>query len=240
MSASPSCCATSPTHVHFEEEGHYDSFYLRSDFSNNLNVGYAFVNFVRLEFIPNFVQRRVGKQWDMYGSMKKCEVSYATIQGIDCLLAKFRNSVVMEENPRYRPKLWYNVDSTDLPTIAGVPNRQAIGTEAALHCVFDTMFLAGNIDSIRPMFITKLVQRRVGKEWNTYGSMEKCEVFYATIQGVDCLPAKFRNSVVTEEIVHYRPKLWYNIDLTDLLTIADILDIAIVSTDSSRSTSRCR
>ncbi|KAG9759374.1 hypothetical protein KCU73_g3421, partial [Aureobasidium melanogenum] len=66
----------------------------------------------------------------MYGSLKKCEVSYATIQGIDCLLAKFRNSVVMEEIPRYRPKLWYHVDSTDLPTIAGLPDREAIGTEA--------------------------------------------------------------------------------------------------------------
>ncbi|CAD0109878.1 unnamed protein product, partial [Aureobasidium uvarum] len=129
-----------PNRVDFEDlkifldatsEGHYDFSYLRIDFSNNLNVGYAFVNFVRPEFITNFVQRRVGKEWNMYGSMKKCEVSYATIQGIDCLLAKFRNSVVMEEIPRYRPKLWYNVDSTDLPTIAGIPNRQAIGTEAS-------------------------------------------------------------------------------------------------------------
>ncbi|KAH0371565.1 hypothetical protein KCU65_g1688, partial [Aureobasidium melanogenum] len=128
-----------PNRVDFEDlklfldatsEGHYDFSYLRIDFSNNLNVGYAFVNFVRPEFIINFVQQRVGKEWSMYGSLKKCEVSYATIQGIDCLLAKFRNSVVMEEIPRYRPKLWYHVDSTDLPTIAGHPDNEAIGTEA--------------------------------------------------------------------------------------------------------------
>ncbi|KEQ71137.1 hypothetical protein M436DRAFT_52047 [Aureobasidium namibiae CBS 147.97] len=111
--------------------GHYDFSYLRIDFSNNLNVGYAFVNFVRPEFITNFVERRVGKEWNMYGSLKKCEVSYATIQGIDCLLAKFRNSVVMEEIPRYRPKLWYHVDSQDLPTIGGLPDLDAIGTEVA-------------------------------------------------------------------------------------------------------------
>jgi hypothetical protein len=112
-------------------EGHYDFSYLRIDFSNNLNVGYAFVNFVRPEFITNFVERRVGQEWHMYGSLKKCEVSYATIQGIDCLLAKFRNSVVMEEIPRYRPKLWYHVDSPDLPTIGGLPDLEAIGTEIA-------------------------------------------------------------------------------------------------------------
>jgi hypothetical protein len=128
-----------PNRVDFEDlksfldetsEGHYDFSYLRIDFSNNLNVGYAFVNFVRPEFIINFVQRRVGQEWNMYGSLKKCEVSYATIQGIDCLLAKFRNSVVMEEIHRYRPKLWYHIDSTDLPSVAGVPDRGAIGTEA--------------------------------------------------------------------------------------------------------------
>jgi hypothetical protein len=94
----------------------------------------------------------------MYGSLEKCEVSYATIQGIDCLLAKFRNTVVMEEihryRPklwyhidsteylladcrnlivvkeihRYRPKLWYHIDSTDLPTFAGVRNTATIKT----------------------------------------------------------------------------------------------------------------
>jgi hypothetical protein len=38
--------------------------------------------------------------------------------------------VVTEEIPRYRPKLWYHIDSTDLPTIGGAPDRDAIGTEA--------------------------------------------------------------------------------------------------------------
>jgi hypothetical protein len=68
-------------------ESHYDFSYLRIDFSNKLNVGYAFVNFVRPEFIINLIQRRVGQEWNMYGFLKKCEVLYATIQGIDCLLA---------------------------------------------------------------------------------------------------------------------------------------------------------
>ncbi|THZ16148.1 hypothetical protein D6C91_06489 [Aureobasidium pullulans] len=71
--------------------GHYDFSYLRIDFSTELNVGYAFVNFTHPEHITNFVNTKVGKPWNLYGSTKRCEVSYATIQGIDCLLAKVRN-----------------------------------------------------------------------------------------------------------------------------------------------------
>ena len=71
--------------------GHYDFSYLRIDFSTELNVGYAFVNFTHPEHITNFVNAKVGKPWSLSGSTKRCEVSYATIQGIDCLLAKVRN-----------------------------------------------------------------------------------------------------------------------------------------------------
>ena len=71
--------------------GHYDFSYLRIDFSTELNVGYAFVNSTHPEHITNFVNAKVGKPWSLYGSTKRCEVSYATIQGIDCLLAKVRN-----------------------------------------------------------------------------------------------------------------------------------------------------
>ncbi|THW86597.1 hypothetical protein D6D15_07269 [Aureobasidium pullulans] len=71
--------------------GHYDFSYLRIDFSTELNVGYAFVNFTHPERITNFVSAKVGKPWSLSGSTKRCEVSYATIQGIDCLLAKVRN-----------------------------------------------------------------------------------------------------------------------------------------------------
>jgi len=71
--------------------GHYDFGYLRIDFSTELNVGYAFVNFTHPERITNFVSAKVGKPWSLSGSTKRCEVSYATIQGIDCLLAKVRN-----------------------------------------------------------------------------------------------------------------------------------------------------
>ncbi|THV78923.1 hypothetical protein D6D29_07290 [Aureobasidium pullulans] len=71
--------------------GHYDFGYLRIDSSTELNVGYAFVNFTHPERITNFVSAKVGKPWSLSGSTKRCEVSYATIQGTDCLLAKVRN-----------------------------------------------------------------------------------------------------------------------------------------------------
>ncbi|THY85702.1 hypothetical protein D6C92_08778 [Aureobasidium pullulans] len=59
--------------------------------TSEANVGHAFVNFTHPEHITNFVNANIGKPWSLYSSTKRCEVSYATIQGIDCLLAKFRN-----------------------------------------------------------------------------------------------------------------------------------------------------
>ncbi|THZ45038.1 hypothetical protein D6C90_04613 [Aureobasidium pullulans] len=106
---------TSITNVVKSSFGHCDFSHLRIDFSTELNVGYAFVNFTHPEHITNFVNAKVGKPWSLYGSTKRCKVSYATIQGIDCLLAKFRNSVIMEEAASCRPKLWYHHESDVQP-----------------------------------------------------------------------------------------------------------------------------
>lgn len=95
--------------------GHYDFSYLRIDFGNNCNVGYAFVNFVRPELIIPFMEARVGKPWDIEIPDKLAEVSYATIQGQDCLIQKFRNSSVMQEYAGFRPKVYYTIDSDDIP-----------------------------------------------------------------------------------------------------------------------------
>ncbi|KAH8689710.1 putative meiosis protein MEI2 [Talaromyces proteolyticus] len=81
--------------------GKYDFMYLRIDFANNCNVGYAFINF------EDFVQARAGRTWNCFNSDKVAEVSYATIQGRDCLVQKFRNSSVMLEDPSFRPKLFH-------------------------------------------------------------------------------------------------------------------------------------
>ncbi|KAF5026390.1 hypothetical protein F66182_1518 [Fusarium sp. NRRL 66182] len=93
--------------------GKYDFMYLRIDFANDCNVGYAFINFVKAEYIINFVEERANKRWNCFKSDKVAEVSYATIQGKDCLVQKFRNSSVMLEAEHYRPKLFYTVHCED-------------------------------------------------------------------------------------------------------------------------------
>ncbi|KAG0648563.1 Meiosis mei2 [Hyphodiscus hymeniophilus] len=89
--------------------GRYDFMYLRIDFSNDCNVGYAFINFVDPLDIIDFVIARSNQKWHMFRSDKVAEVSYATIQGRDCLIQKFRNSSVMLEPAHYRPKLFWTV-----------------------------------------------------------------------------------------------------------------------------------
>ncbi|KAH8821590.1 RNA recognition motif 2-domain-containing protein [Xylogone sp. PMI_703] len=88
--------------------GLYDFMYLRIDFSNDCNVGYAFINFTDPLDIIKFVEMRANKRWHCFKSDKIAEVSYATIQGKDCLVQKFRNSSVMLEPEHCRPKLYYS------------------------------------------------------------------------------------------------------------------------------------
>ena len=103
-------------------KGKYDFVYLRIDFSYNTNVGYAFVNFIDASHIVDFYQTWVGKEWQPGSHPRKiAQISYATIQGIDCLIEKFRNSAVMDEFPDYRPKLIYTEESA--------PDKSLISTE---------------------------------------------------------------------------------------------------------------
>lgn len=87
--------------------GKYDFMYLRIDFANNCNVGYAFINFEDPFYIIDFMSARAGNRWNRFNSDKVAEVSYATIQGRDCLVQKFRNSSVMLEHPSFRPKIFH-------------------------------------------------------------------------------------------------------------------------------------
>ncbi|KAI8140266.1 RNA recognition motif 2-domain-containing protein [Fennellomyces sp. T-0311] len=88
--------------------GTYDFLYLRIDFQNKCNVGYAFINFIDVKSVITFAKERVGRRWNRFNSEKRCSISYANIQGKDALIEKFRNSSVMEEEESYRPKIFYS------------------------------------------------------------------------------------------------------------------------------------
>ncbi|KAM0668775.1 hypothetical protein ACQRIU_002337 [Beauveria bassiana] len=98
--------------------GKYDFMYLRIDFANDCNVGYAFINFVDPLDIIDFVEARGNQRWNCFKSDKVAEISYATIQGKDCLVQKFRNSSVMLEAAHYRPKLYFTSNGP-MPEMAG-------------------------------------------------------------------------------------------------------------------------
>ncbi|OJD22245.1 hypothetical protein ACJ73_06408 [Blastomyces percursus] len=82
-------------------------------------VGYAFINFEDPIDIINFAKARAGHTWNCFNSDKIAEISYATIQGKDCLVQKFRNSSVMLEHPSFRPKIFH----TGTGPLAGSEDR---------------------------------------------------------------------------------------------------------------------
>ncbi|OWZ80203.1 hypothetical protein C365_01154 [Cryptococcus neoformans Bt85] len=88
--------------------GEFDFVYLRFDFKNCCNVGYAFVNFCSVQSLLRFIQLRVGKKWNLFSSEKVLQVSYADIQGKLALINKFRNSAVMGVIEPWRPQIFYS------------------------------------------------------------------------------------------------------------------------------------
>lgn len=106
--------------------GQYDFTYVRIDYEKGASVGYGFVNFSDPTAIIAFIHANVGRPWmpelpNRRGAARLAEISYATVQGFDCCVEKFRNSSVMTECPDYRPKLWF--------TEATAPTDEHIGQE---------------------------------------------------------------------------------------------------------------
>ncbi|KAL7270235.1 hypothetical protein RUND412_007065 [Rhizina undulata] len=95
-------------YVDTTSKGLYNFLYLRIDFRNICNVGYAFINFIDPLDIIEFVKAKSGTRWNKFNSEKVLDVTYANIQGIDQLIEKFRNSSVMDQDPSYRPKLFHS------------------------------------------------------------------------------------------------------------------------------------
>ncbi|THG94992.1 hypothetical protein EW145_g8042, partial [Phellinidium pouzarii] len=68
-----------------------DFLYLRMDFQNGCNVGYAFVNFIHVQDLLCFARAKLGVKW-----------------GKEALVEKFKNSCVMDERESWRPKIFYS------------------------------------------------------------------------------------------------------------------------------------
>ncbi|OCK84780.1 hypothetical protein K432DRAFT_288130 [Lepidopterella palustris CBS 459.81] len=98
-----------------ECKGMYDFIYLRIDFRTGSNVGYAFINFVCSKGMINMIRLIEGRPWEGYRSSKSAEISYATIQGTEALIQKFRNSSVMQEFPHCRPKQFHAFAGKEKP-----------------------------------------------------------------------------------------------------------------------------
>lgn len=75
----------------------YDFFYLPIDFKNNCNVGYAFINFKKIETIEAFYNRFNKQRWEMFNSDKVCQIKYARIQGKKECKEHFKDSSLMKQ-----------------------------------------------------------------------------------------------------------------------------------------------
>ncbi|KAJ6587017.1 hypothetical protein DFH09DRAFT_242380 [Mycena vulgaris] len=85
-----------------------DFLYLRMDFQNGCNVGYAFVNFINVQDLLRFAKAKLGEKWNMFSSEKVLQMSYANYQGKEALVEKFKNSCIMDERESWQPKIFYS------------------------------------------------------------------------------------------------------------------------------------
>ncbi|KIY53946.1 hypothetical protein FISHEDRAFT_8422, partial [Fistulina hepatica ATCC 64428] len=90
-----------------------DFLYLRMDFNNGCNVGYAFVNFINVQDLLLFAKKRLGTKWNLFSSEKVLQMSYANYQGKEALVEKFKNSCIMDERESWRPKIFYSDPGPD-------------------------------------------------------------------------------------------------------------------------------
>ncbi|KAF2736952.1 hypothetical protein EJ04DRAFT_389527, partial [Polyplosphaeria fusca] len=107
--------------------GTYDFMYLRIDFSTASNVGYAFVNFTEMSGIIALLNDIEGRPWIGYRSAKSAEISYATVQGKEALVQKFRNSSVMHEAAFCRPRIFWGYN--EAVHAQGLEGMKLVGTE---------------------------------------------------------------------------------------------------------------
>ncbi|USP75762.1 hypothetical protein yc1106_03036 [Curvularia clavata] len=124
--------------------GTFDFVYLRIDFKTGCNVGYAFVNFTDANGMLALLEHVEGRVWPGFHSDKTAEVSYATIQGREALVQKFRNSSVMQETPYCRPHLFFTIADAEM-----MGQLRSAGTEQAFPQPNNFTKLQRSMDSAR-------------------------------------------------------------------------------------------
>lgn len=124
--------------------GTYDFVYLRIDFKSGCNVGYAFINFSDVHGMISLIDRVECRCWVGFRSSKAAEISYATIQGREALVQKFRNSSVMQETPFCRPRLFFTTADAEIMT-----QLRNIGTEQSFPRPDNLSKLQRSMDSAR-------------------------------------------------------------------------------------------
>ncbi|KAF2490373.1 hypothetical protein BU16DRAFT_621996 [Lophium mytilinum] len=117
--------------------GLIDFMYLRMDFKSGANVGYAFFNLTSPIHIIRFLECFEGRPWPSMRAgptTKLAEISYATSQGLEALIQKFRNSSVMRELKSCRPKLFYTFqDNVPIQLVGGEVDFPAPDNEQKLE-----------------------------------------------------------------------------------------------------------
>lgn len=124
--------------------GTYDFVYLRIDFKSGCNVGYAFINFSDVHGMISLIDRIERRSWIGFRSSKAAEISYATIQGREALVQKFRNSSVMQETPFCRPRLFFTYADAEVMT-----QLRNTGTEQSFPRPDNLSKLQRSMDSAR-------------------------------------------------------------------------------------------
>jgi hypothetical protein len=124
--------------------GTYDFVYLRIDFKSGCNVGYAFINFADVHGMISLIDKIERRCWIGFHSTKAAEISYATIQGREALIQKFRNSSVMQETPFCRPRLFMTYIDAELSN-----KTRSAGTEQSFPRPDNLSKLQRSMDSAR-------------------------------------------------------------------------------------------
>merc|ERR1719422_638403 len=87
--------------------GAFDFVYMPNDFSTGVNLGYAFINFVSEDVYMQFKLMYAGVKL-AEESPKVCEVCDAKVQGKSQNVEFYRNSTVMNMDPKYHPVVFEN------------------------------------------------------------------------------------------------------------------------------------